>query len=320
MRDTQLLERSDHPTTTSPGAAIEVAGLRKSFGDHHVLRGLDLTIAEGEVFALIGPNGAGKTTTVHILSTLLRPDGGTARLGGFDLVREADSVRDVISLTGQYAAVDGLLTGRENVEMMSRLGGFGRRDSRRRADELLERFDLGAASRRRVHTYSGGMRRRLDIALSLITRPRVLFLDEPTTGLDPRSRNAVWEFVRELAADGVTILLTTQYLEEADHLADRVALIDGGVVAASGTAQQLKAQVGSSRLDVAYGDGHSESHPTDGSVSGLHSLLARLADDPRDVRSVDLRSPSLDDVFLTLTGHTADTSASQSDDQRGPQS
>lgn len=282
-----------------------MSGLRKSFGDHEVLRGIDLSVGEGEVFALIGPNGAGKTTTVHILSTLVRPDAGSARVGGFDLLREADGVRDVISLTGQYAAVDGLLTGRENLEMMSRLGGLSRSDARRRTAQLLERFDLSGAAGRRVHAYSGGMRRRLDIAISLIARPRVLFLDEPTTGLDPRSRSAVWDFVRELAYDGVTILLTTQYLEEADRLADRVAVIDDGVIAASGTSDQLKAQIGSSRLDVGFRDGSEESYPTDGSVAGVHGALAHVLRDPREAQSVDLRSPSLDDVFLALTGRTA---------------
>ncbi|TWC01599.1 ABC-2 type transport system ATP-binding protein [Brevibacterium jeotgali] len=297
---------------------VDVSGLRKSFGDHEVLKGIDLSVEEGEVFALIGPNGAGKTTTVHILSTLVRPDAGRARVGGFDLLREADGVRDVISLTGQYAAVDGLLTGRENLEMMSRLGGLSRSESRRRTAQLLERFDLGQASGRRVRTYSGGMRRRLDIAISLVTRPRVLFLDEPTTGLDPCSRSAVWDFVRELADDGVTILLTTQYLEEADRLADRVAVVDDGVIAASGTSEQLKAQIGSSRLDVGFHDGEVESYPTDGSVAGVHGALTRVLSDPREAQSVDLRSPSLDDVFLALIGHasaqhTSDhTSAQQS--------
>jgi ABC-2 type transport system ATP-binding protein len=218
---------------------IEIEGLTKAFGATRVLEGLDLRVERGAIHALLGPNGAGKTTTVRILTMLLAPDSGTARVAGRDVVAEPRAVRAKIALTAQHAAVDGLLTGAENMRMIARL----RRQPRTRADELLERFDLTEAADRRVATYSGGMRRRLDLAMSLVARPEVLFLDEPTTGLDPRSRLAVWEVVKGLADDGVTVLLTTQYLEEADRLADRIALIDHGRVAAEGTARELKASV-----------------------------------------------------------------------------
>ena len=301
MRHTQL--RSDPSPTARRSPVVSVSGLRKSYRDHEVLSGIDLTIDEGEVVALIGPNGAGKTTVVQILSTLVRPDAGEVRIAGHDVERDADAVRGAISLTGQYAAVDGLLTGRENLEMMSRLGGLSRGASRLRATEFLEKFDLVDAAERRVHSYSGGMRRRLDIALSLVTRPRVLVLDEPTTGLDPRSRSAVWDFVRALAADGVTILLTTQYLDEAERLADRVCVLDGGVIAARGTVDELKARIGSARLDVGFIDGSNSSYPTDGSPAGLREALDRVLADPREAVTAEVRTPSLDDVFLALTDH-----------------
>jgi ABC-2 type transport system ATP-binding protein len=227
---------------------IEAAGLTKAFGDHRVLDGLDLRVEAGEVFALLGPNGAGKTTTVRILTTLLAPDSGTVRVAEHDVVTDADAVRASISLTAQEAAVDGLLSGRENLRMMARLRGA----SRARADELLERFDLVDAADRRVATYSGGMKRRLDLAMSLVITPTVLFLDEPTTGLDPRSRMAVWEAVTTLVDEGVTVLLTTQYLEEADRLADRIAVIDGGRVVAQGTAAELKAHAAVETLDEVF--------------------------------------------------------------------
>ena len=227
---------------------IEASGLTKAFGEHVVLDGLDLCVQAGEVFALLGPNGAGKTTTVRILTTLLKPDGGTARVAGHDVVNDAGAVRAAISLTAQEAAVDGLLTGRENLRMMARLRGA----SRARADELLERFDLSDAADRRVTTYSGGMKRRLDLAMSLVITPAVLFLDEPTTGLDPRSRMAVWDAVTTLVDEGVTVLLTTQYLEEADRLANRIAVIDGGNIVAQGTAAELKAHAAVETLDEVF--------------------------------------------------------------------
>jgi ABC-2 type transport system ATP-binding protein len=223
--------------------AVEAVGLEKSYGDVKVLDGVDLRVARGSVFSLLGPNGAGKTTTVKILSTLIAADGGRASVAGFDVMSERRAVRRSISLTGQYAAVDELQTGAENLYMMGRLAGLSRRDARRRAAELLERFDLVAAGGRRVGTYSGGMRRRLDLACSLVGRPAVLFLDEPTTGLDPRSRQAMWEVIGELLADGVTVFLTTQYLEEADRLADRIAVLDRGRIVAEGTAAELKRMV-----------------------------------------------------------------------------
>lgn len=300
MRHTQKAERG-------PAVAVETVGLRKSFGQNPVLRGIDLAIYAGEVFALLGPNGAGKTTLVHILSTLIGSDSGTARFGGFDIGADGDSVRGIIALTGQYAAVDGLLTGRENLEMMSRLHDLGRKAARRRARELLERFDLVAAADRRVDSYSGGMRRRLDIAVSLITSPRVLFLDEPTTGLDPRSRNEVWALVRELADEGVTILLTTQYLEEADRLADRIAVLDGGAIVASGSATELKQRVGSARIEVGFDHADAVSVPTDGSLRGIHAALDELLSAGHGDGAVELRSPTLDDAFLALTGRHAET-------------
>lgn len=293
-----------------PTVAVETVGLRKSFGRNPVLQGIDLTIHAGQVFALLGPNGAGKTTLVHILSTLIAPDSGIARVGGFDVRADGDSVRGIIALTGQYAAVDGLLTGRENLEMMSRLHDLDRKAARRRARELLERFDLVDAADRRADSYSGGMRRRLDIAVSLITSPRVLFLDEPTTGLDPRSRNEVWALVRELADEGVTILLTTQYLEEADRLADRIAVLDGGAIVASGSATELKQRVGSAQIEVGFDDADVVSVPTDGSMRGIHTALGELLSAGHGDGAVELRSPTLDDAFLALTGRHAESEGS----------
>ena len=284
--------------------AIIVRGIRKSFGGTEVLRGLDLSVPAGTVFALLGPNGAGKTTLISILSTLVIPDAGTAVIAGHDVVREPEQVKRRISLTGQSAAVDEVLTGRENLRMMARLSGLGRRAAARRADELLARFGLEDAARRRVGTYSGGMRRRLDLAISLILTPPIVFLDEPTTGLDTRSRQALWDEIRTLTANGTTVLLTTQYLEEADQLADRIAVIEHGTVVAEGTADELKARIGGEVVTVSDAAGEVLAElPTDGTLAGLRRALAEL--DAADAASVALRSPSLDDVFLAVTGSPA---------------
>ena len=301
---------------------IEAIGLEKSFGSTKVLRGVDLAAERGTILALLGPNGAGKTTTVRILSTLLRPDAGTATVAGHDVVRDRTSVRGRIGLTGQYVALDDLQTGEENMVMTARLLHLSRRDARRRAAELLDRFDLSAARNRQVKTYSGGMRRRLDLALSLIAEPEVVFLDEPTTGLDPISRQTTWGVVRELVANGSTVVLTTQYLDEADQLADRIAVIDGGRVIAEGTADELKSRVGTVRVELAFsghdgfarartllGDAaHAEpqrllmSVATDGSARQVKYLLDRLAEERIDVATIAQHEPSLDDVFVALTG------------------
>ena len=310
--------------------AIVVEGLVKRFGATTALDGVDLTVAEGSVLGLLGPNGAGKTTVVRILTTLLTADAGRAEVVGLDVVRDADLVRGAIGLTGQYAAVDEYLTGFENLEMVGRLYHLPKAEARRRAGELLERFDLTAASGRPAKTYSGGMRRRLDIAASLINRPRVLFLDEPTTGLDPRSRLAMWDFIAELADGGTTILLTTQYLEEADRLADRMVVIDRGKVIARGTGDDLKAQVGGQRLEftlaraadlaevagrlrpLAVEDPHSDAQtrrlslPVRGGTEVLAEALRLLEGSGIEVLDVGLRRPDLDDVFLTLTGRVTD--------------
>jgi len=284
--------------------AIIVRGIRKSFGGTEVLRGLDLSVPAGTVFALLGPNGAGKTTLISILSTLVIPDAGTAVIAGHDVVREPEQVKRRISLTGQSAAVDEVLTGRENLRMMARLSGLGRRAAATRADELLARFGLEDAARKRVGTYSGGMRRRLDLAISLILTPPIVFLDEPTTGLDTRSRQALWDEIRTLTTNGTTVLLTTQYLEEADQLADRIAVIEHGTVVAEGTADELKARIGGEVVTVSDAAGEVLAElPTDGTLAGLRRALAEL--DAADAASVALRSPSLDDVFLAVTGSPA---------------
>ncbi len=303
--------------------AVQARGLTKSYGRVEVLSGLDLQVAPATVFALLGPNGAGKTTTVRILATLTRADAGTAQVAGFDVVRHRAEVRRRISLTGQYAAVDTLQTGRENLVMMGRLAGLDRRAARKRAGDLLDRFDLADAAGRQVGTYSGGMQRRLDLAASLVGNASIVFLDEPTTGLDPRSRQEMWNVVSELVGTGVTVFLTTQYLEEADRLADRIAVVDHGRVIAEGTAAQLKSQVSQQRLDLtltdsaafaaavvalggrlAYRDDASRTvgTATDGSAAHIRSILDGLDPGRTCVDRFTVHTATLDDVFLTLTG------------------
>jgi len=283
-------------------AAIEIVGLRKSFGEQRVLDGIDLRVQAGTVFALLGPNGAGKTTLINILSTLVTPDEGTASVAGHDVTTDRDGVKNAISLTGQSAAVDEVLTADENLRMMARLSGYSATDAKRRAGALLEQFDLVDASRKRVKTFSGGMRRRLDLAISLVATPPVIFLDEPTTGLDTRSRQTLWEMILGLAAQGITIFLTTQYLEEADQLAGRIAVIDHGVVVAEGTAAELKARVGGEVVELRDGnDQIVRELPTDGSVHGLREAIDQLDAAGLPGGSVSIRKPSLDDVFLALT-------------------
>nr|BAP34737.1 ABC-type multidrug transport system [Streptomyces sp. ML694-90F3] len=299
--------------------AIEVKGLRKSFGDTAVLESVDLQVERGTMLALLGPNGAGKTTTVRIITTLLRADGGTALVEGHDVIRDPKAVRRLIGLTGQSTAVDGLLTGEENLVMMAQLFGLGARGAKRRAAELLAQFNLEKAAKRPAKTYSGGMRRRLDLAVSLINKPPVLFLDEPTTGLDPTSRMAMWETIRELMADGTTVLLTTQYLEEADQLAHRVAVINGGRVVADGTAAELKGRIGSERVELTFAPGdlsmahalfdgermneNTISVPVNG-AEDIRRLLNRAAETNTEVVGMALHQPTLDDVFRVLTSDT----------------
>lgn len=303
--------------------AIEAKNLQKSYGANHVLKGIDLKVERGTMLALLGPNGAGKTTTVRILSTLLGFDDGTVTVEGFNVKLQADEVRSVIGLTGQSAAVDELLTGRENLVMMGQLYHLTKKSAVARAQELLEEFDLVAAAERPVKTYSGGMRRRLDLAVSLIATPPIIFLDEPTTGLDPRSRMTMWEIIDRLKKNGATILLTTQYLEEADQLADRVIVIDGGKVIAEGTARELKNKVGKDRLELMLADTKAyqtakkllgkdlvESSDEEQSVTivvhdtnvDVRRVLNNLADKKVTVASMAIHKPTLDDVFLSLTG------------------
>jgi ABC-2 type transport system ATP-binding protein len=291
--------------------AIDARGLGKQFGRTSVLDGLDLAVPAGTVFALLGPNGAGKTTTINILTTLARPDAGTAIVAGYDVVREPDAVRARISLTGQQAAVDEVLTGRENLVMLGRLSGLTPRAAKERAAELLDRFDLVGAAGRGVKTYSGGMRRRLDLACSLVVPTPVIFLDEPTTGLDTRSRQELWRVISEIAAAGATVFLTTQYLEEADRLADRIVVLDGGRVAAEGSASQLKSRIGGDVVELRGPDEELLAElPTDGSVHGLRAAIDEL--DRHDASGrpgvhVTVRRPSLDDAFLAITGGPATT-------------
>ncbi|WP_328407335.1 ATP-binding cassette domain-containing protein [Nocardia sp. NBC_00403] len=307
--------------------AISALGLRKSFGEHVVLDGIDITVPQGTVYSMLGPNGAGKTTTVQILTTLIRADAGEIRVDGHDLTAEIDAVRGVIGVTGQFSAVDELLTGRENLILMGDLHHLPRRDSKRLASDLLERFDLVEAADKTAATYSGGMTRRLDLAMTLVGDPRIIFLDEPTTGLDPRSRRAMWDIIRSLVNDyNVTVFLTTQYLDEADQLADRIAVLDHGKIVAEGTAAELKRLVpgGHIRLEFADRSGRDTAArvlgptarvvegagdddlalliPSDGGVKSLRAVLDRLDLEQIDVEGLSVHTPNLDDVFLTLTG------------------
>ncbi|MFC8082341.1 ATP-binding cassette domain-containing protein [Streptomyces sp. NPDC057340] len=313
--------------TTTPGAgpqapaAVSAAGLRKSYGDKTVLDGIDLRIPAGSVFALLGPNGAGKTTTVQILSTLISADGGQAQVAGHDLVTAPQAVRGAIGVTGQFSAVDGLITGEENMLLMADLHLIPRREGKRIAVELLERFGLTEAAKKPASTYSGGMKRRLDIAMTLVGSPRVIFLDEPTTGLDPRSRHNMWQIIRELVTGGVTVFLTTQYLEEADELADRIAVLNDGRIAAEGTAEELKRLVpgGHVRLRFTDPDAYRDAAgalpgstadddsltlqiPSDGSQRDLRSVLDRLDAAGVEADELTVHTPDLDDVFFALTG------------------
>ena len=290
------------------GPMIRVTGLHKSYGSNQVLRGIDLSVAAGEVVALLGPNGAGKTTTVEILATLRRPDAGTVTVAGFDVVAQAQRVREVIGLTGQFAAVDDLLTGRENLRLMARLAHLERTSGRRRADELLELFDLSDAADRLVRTWSGGMRRRLDLAAGLLARPQVVVLDEPTTGLDPRSRAGLWQVIEDVVAAGTTVLLTTQHLQEADTLADRIVVLHHGQVVADDTAAELKRRVGQAHVHLELADGGVERIVTDASVADVRRVLRDVEERGLDVAAWQIDTPTLDDVFLTLTGRPALTS------------
>ncbi len=309
-------------TTTPSRLAIAATGLRKSYGEQLVLDGIDLHVPEGTVFGLLGPNGAGKTTAVHILSTLIGADAGEVRVAGHDVARDPDAVRAAIGVTGQFSAVDKLLTGEENLLLMADLYHLPRREGRRRAAELLERFELTEAARKLPATYSGGMLRRLDLAMTLIVDPSVVFLDEPTSGLDPRSRRTMWEIVRGLVAGGATIFLTTQYLEEADELADRIAFLDQGKLIAEGTPDELKRRIPGGHVRLQFADArgietaantlgevlHDDDAltlqvPSDGSVRSLKTLLDRLDDESIEVDRLTVHTPDLDDVFFALTRH-----------------
>jgi len=316
----------------SSSLAIDVTGLRKSYGDKLVLDGIDLNVAEGTIFALLGPNGAGKTTAVQILSTLITADAGEIRVAGHDLGRDPEAVRAAIGVTGQFSAVDGLLTGEENLIMMADLYHLGRTEGRRRATDLLERFDLVEAGKKLAMTYSGGMKRRLDLAMTLVGSPRIIFLDEPTTGLDPRSRHSMWQLIRELVAGGVTVLLTTQYLDEADQLADQIAVLDRGKLVAQGTPAELKrlAPGGHIRLRFNAPDEFASAAqvlptasrddeslvlqvPNDGSVHSLRALLARIDEAALEVDELTVHTPDLDDVFFAVTGQPT---SHQNDDEK----
>jgi ABC-2 type transport system ATP-binding protein len=315
------------PMSTS---AIAVSGLRKAYGDKIVLAGIDLDVPSGTVFSLLGPNGAGKTTTVNVLTTLIKADSGTARVAGHDVATEGNEVRSVIGVTGQFAAVDDLLTGEENLRLMADLHHRRADEAKRVVASLLERFDLVESARKMASTYSGGMRRKLDLAMTLVTRPEIIFLDEPTTGLDPRSRRTMWHIVRELVADGVTVFLTTQYLEEADRLADRIAVLDQGRLVAEGTPDELKRLVPGSYVRLRFSDaaaldtaaqvlpGSTRDDqelalqvPSDGGSRSLRALLDLLGEHMIDADEVSVQTPDLDDVFLALTGHASTEAIAQ---------
>jgi ABC-2 type transport system ATP-binding protein len=327
------------PTSTldgapQPPAAVSALGLRKSYGDRTVLDGIDLRIPAGSVFALLGPNGAGKTTTVQILSTLVRADGGQAQVAGHDLTASPDGVRAAIGVTGQFSAVDGLITGEENMLLMADLHHLPKREGRRVAAELLERFDLTDAAGKPAQSYSGGMRRRLDIAMTLVGNPRIIFLDEPTTGLDPRARHTMWQIIRELVAGGTTVFLTTQYLDEADELADRIAVLHGGRIVAEGTAEELKRLIPGGHVRLRFTDPAAYRHaasalgdaarddtalalriPNDGSQRQLRAVLDRLDAAGVEADELTVHTPDLDDVFFALTG-AAGTPAQTKEDAR----
>ena len=313
---------------------ISARAVRKSFGDHVVLDGVDLTVAEGTIFALLGPNGAGKTTMVRILSTLIAADAGDIQVGGHDVSGDPRAVRALIGVTGQFSAVDNLLTGEENLRLMADLRHLGRAAGRRRIAELLERFDLTGAKRKPLSTYSGGMRRRLDLAMTLVGDPAVIFLDEPTTGLDPRSRRTMWQIIRELVTDGVTIFLTTPYLDEADQLADRVAVLDHGRIVAEGTPAELKRRIPGGHIQLQFAEPdalHAAAAmipdavpdddqltlqiPGDGSVASLRRLLNELDQTSIDVEHMSIHSPDLDDVFFAVTGHATTEPATRRDEK-----
>jgi len=305
-------------------SAIAASGLRKAFGDKTVLDGIDLDVRAGTVFSLLGPNGAGKTTTVNVLTTLMKADAGTVRAAGHDVAAETKAVRAAIGVTGQFAAVDELLTGQENLQLMADLKHLGSAEAKRLIADLLERFDLAESAQKLVSTYSGGMRRKLDLAMTLVGTPHILFLDEPTTGLDPRSRRTMWGIIRKLVADGVTVFLTTQYLEEADQLADRIAVLDQGHLVAQGTPDELKRQVPGSHVRLRFSDvadldaaarvltGSTRDDedltlrvPSDGGAKSLRALLNNLDEHSINVAEFSVHTPDLDDVFLALTGHAS---------------
>jgi ABC-2 type transport system ATP-binding protein len=311
-------------------SAVAASGLRKAYGDKTVLDGIDLTVSAGTIFSLLGPNGAGKTTAVNVLTTLLKADSGTARVAGHDIATESRAVRAAIGVTGQFAAVDDLLTGQENLQLMADLHHLRAAEGKRVVTSLLERFDLAESAQKLASTYSGGMRRKLDVAMTLVTRPQIIFLDEPTTGLDPRSRRTVWDIVRELVADGVTIFLTTQYLDEADELAGHIAVLDQGRIVAEGTPGELKRLVSGNYIQLRFTDvadldtaarilpGSTRDDealtlqvPGNGGTRALRDLLNRLGEYAVEAEDVSVHTPDLDDVFFALTGHATTEAIAQ---------